>query len=193
MDQTKLPIEDQVEVVEKYKNRIDKLIKHLLGGKYRLPDSDQYLPRIVNLLRQNILELPRPESTFLRYYYFGDVTLAAVPSKRSMAVYLYNARKQLSIAMGEKGLEKLTNLCVDISEIKLPGEVDIRTLAQIIWGRPSVSSIYAIIREVKSGKRGLPMPRLKEDGYRRWVWTKKEAKIWRDHIIERFDSARTRD
>jgi len=176
---------------DKNKRRVGKLIQHLIGGKYRIPDTDKEVRRVAKHLLKYIVMLPRPECALLRRYYLADVTLSAGLGRKSVAVYLHNARKQLAFAMRGKPSDRLASLCVNIGEIEFPEQVDMKTLAGAIWGRPNVSSLYDIIREVKDGKVKLPMPRLSRDGHRRWIWTRRKAIKWRDYIIGRLDDGET--
>jgi len=172
---------------DKNKRRIDRLIKHLIGGKYRIPDTDKEVRKVAKHLLKHMLMLPRPECTLLRQYYLADVTLSAGLSRKSVHVYLHNARKQLIFAMRGKALDRLASLSVNIEEIEFPEQVDMKTLAETIWGRPNVSLLHAILKEVKDKKVKLPMPRLSRKGWRKWIWTKRKAIKWRDYIIGRLD------
>jgi len=172
---------------DKNRSRVDRLIRHLVGGKYRIPDTDKEVRKIAKHLLKYMLMLPRPECTLLRQYYLADVTLSAGLSRKSVAVYLHHARKQLAFAMRGKPSDRLASLCVNIEEIEFPEQVDMKTLAEAIWGKPTVSSLYDTIKEVKEGKVKLPMPRLSRKGWRKWIWTRRKAIKWRDYIIGRLD------
>lgn len=187
MDQTKMFAEELGVLGDKNRRRVDRLIKHLIGGKYRIPDADKEVRKIAKHLLKHMLMLPRPECALLRRYYLADVTLSAELGRKSVAVYLHHARKQLALAMRGKPLDRLAALCVNIEEIEFPEQVDMKTLAEAIWGRPAVSSLYAIIKEVRDGKVKLPMPRLSRKGRRMWIWTRRKAIKWRDYVIGRVD------